>query len=150
MVDNNPLEGFTHKQAVEALCKAPAVCKLIIERGLIPTSRHSSTASRHSKRSNKKSREKQSVQAIPPSVQRLRDESPLRAVSESPTEHVKVLELSLTSTAADVTESLAADSEVKVDEMQIEPGLSENKKKLMTAVKLLYEKFVTKGELITL
>lgn len=31
-VDNIDLTGFTHKQAVEALCSAPPFCKLLIER----------------------------------------------------------------------------------------------------------------------
>ena len=146
MVDNKSLDGFTHKQAVEALCNAPLLCRLLIERGVIPPSRHSSTSSHRSQRSDKKKvKEKQ---PLPPNVQRLRDESPLVAVSESPTEQVKVLEISLTSTAGDdMIDKVAADREIIVDEMQIEPELSENKRKQMIAVKQLYENFLTKGGL---
>ena len=36
-VDSVDLTGYTHKQAVEALCNAPPFCKLLIERTQSPT-----------------------------------------------------------------------------------------------------------------
>ncbi|XP_069124056.1 tyrosine-protein phosphatase non-receptor type 13-like isoform X2 [Argopecten irradians] len=47
-VDSKSLVGMTHKQAVEALCHAPPISKLIMERGQFPPSRGASRSSRSS------------------------------------------------------------------------------------------------------
>ena len=150
MVDNKKLEGFTHKQAVETLCEAPTHCRLVLERGVIPRSRHSSTSSHQSQRSDRGLIEQQALKAtqVHPQVQRLRDEPAQLAVSESPTAQVKVLEMSLTSTTADdiADDEGEEDEQVAVDEMQIEQGLSQENRQQMIAVKQLYENFVSKSK----
>lgn len=45
-MDSVSLNGFTHREAVEALCNAPPFCKLLIERS--PRSRNSSVGSHKS------------------------------------------------------------------------------------------------------
>ncbi len=44
-VNGVSLTGVTHKQAVETLRSAPHHCKLVMERGVPPQSRHRSTSS---------------------------------------------------------------------------------------------------------
>ena len=47
------LNGYTHREAVEALCNAPPFCKLLVERS--PRSRNSSTSSHRSAGSKNRS-----------------------------------------------------------------------------------------------
>ena len=79
--------------------------------------------------------------------QRLQEKPSIPVAPESSTEHVNVLEMSLTAGTVEFrTGEVEPDVRVSVDEMQIDQNLSWERRNLLLAINQLYESFITKGE----